>query len=229
MNSQKFEIHEGEGFFINSGVLHSAYRTGKIFKVHAVVFHSDLIGGNKFSVFHERYITPLLKGTNFFRLQKGCGNIKILSEVWEAFNHEKFGYEFEVRAGLSKFLVSILKNFPTAPKISLSEQRSTDRIKIMLTFIHENFQKAIDVKKIAASASISESECLRCFHKILDTTPGQYLRNYRLRKAEYFLSSSNENIADIAFSCGFQDVSYFTKIFREKNNITPSEFKKIRL
>ena len=54
LNAQKLKVHEGEGFFINSCVLHSAHRTGNNFKFHAIVFHSNLIAGNNFSVFHEK-------------------------------------------------------------------------------------------------------------------------------------------------------------------------------
>lgn len=227
VNSQKFELKEGEGIFVNSGVLHAAHKTEKSFRVHSMVFHADLIAGNDLSVFREKYILPLLRSAKFFVIDNDSELKKIFSKAWRVFEKEKFGYEFEIRELLSRILLMILKNAPVESKTSPAEERSIKRIKKMLTFIQENFSQAINVSHIAASAYISQSECLRCFHKILGTTPVKYLKNYRLRKAESMLTLTDESIADVASACGFQDISYFTKVFREKNKMTPSEYRSV--
>lgn len=57
--------------------------------------------------------------------------------------------------------------------------RNADRIKTMLQFIQEHYAEDISVEQVASSASISPSECLRCFHNMIGTTPNQYLRDQR--------------------------------------------------
>ncbi len=71
--------------------------------------------------------------------------------------------------------------------------RTERRMKIMLKYIAEHYANELRVEDIANSAMISESECLRCFHD----------------------SVCNSPINEIAEQCGFQDMSYFTKSFRE--------------
>ena len=77
----------------------------------------------------------------------------------------------------------------------------------------DNYGEAIDTAAIARSASVSQSECLRCFRATIDTTPIRYLREYRIEQAANRLANSQAFIADIAAACGFGDISYFSAPF----------------
>ena len=95
----------------------------------------------------------------------------------------------------------------------------------MLTFIREHYAEEIDTSAIAASAAISESECLRCFKKMLNTTPNRYLATYRLEQAEALLLHTNLLIAEIGAKCGFNEMSYFARAFRMKYGSTPRTYR----
>ena len=66
---------------------------------------------------------------------------------------------------------------------------------------------------------------LRCFRATIGTTPIRYLREYRIDRATNRLTNSQASIADIAATCGFQDISYFTKTFREMKGLTPKAYR----
>ena len=110
--------------------------------------------------------------------------------------------------------------------LSPKHLRDSERIKTMLQYIMDNYGEAIDTAAIARSASVSESECLRCFRAAIGTTPIRYLREYRIEQAANHLANSQASIADIAAGCGFQDISYFTKTFREMKGVTPKVYQK---
>ena len=57
-------------------------------------------------------------------------------------------------------------------------------------------------------------------------TPFEYLNDYRLLRAAEQIAGSNLRINTIAGSCGFNDMSYFSKLFRRKYELTPSEYRK---
>ncbi|MGM9640617.1 MAG: helix-turn-helix transcriptional regulator [Faecousia sp.] len=119
-------------------------------------------------------------------------------------------------------------NLPaTSRHPSEKAMRDGERIKRMLQFIHEYFGDELNTTNIAKSACISESECLRCFRGTIGTTPIQYVRQYRLQQVCQLLTSTQEKIADIAARCGFQDISYFTRIFRETRGMVPPEYRKL--
>ena len=81
------------------------------------------------------------------------------------------------------------------------------------------------LEKLAHSASISKSECLRCFRETLQTTPYRYLMDYRLSVAAKKLRETDDPVSAIAENCGFNQQSYFGKCFREKMGCTPSQYR----
>lgn len=231
-DSLRTPINSGDGFFVNTSVLHSAWNAADIknCRLHSVVFRADLIGGEIYSIFWEKYINPLLRNVKFLHLQRSeewqKKILEAINNAWQLCNEEGHGYEIHVREELSNIVLLLTEHLTASPAVSSSERRNEERIKSMLNFIHEHFAEQIDTDKIAQSASISESECLRCFHRIIGTTPIQYLREYRLRKAEKLLATTDIKISEVAIRCGIPEISYFSKIFREKNSLTPSEYRK---
>ena len=104
--------------------------------------------------------------------------------------------------------------------------RNADRIKTMLQFIQEHYAEDISVEQVASSASISPSECLRCFHDMIGTTPNQYLRDQRAQRAAELLCGTGLRVTEIAMQCGFQDASYFARAFRQVYGCGPTEYRR---
>lgn len=231
---EKYELKTGDGFFINTGILHGCWdpeKTGCRF--HSLVFHPRLVGGSGDSVFYGKYLMPLLQNHALeglcLRGEEPWQREALLriEEAWQACVREEPGYEFRVRSALSELTLGLVSNLPEQEKQAGSKAlRDSQRIKTMLRFIHDHYASELDTAAIAASAAISESECLRCFRSAIGTTPIRYVRQYRLRMSEQLLSATQMRIADISAGCGFPDVSYFTKTFRELKGCTPSEFRR---
>ena len=231
--NEKFILHEGEGFFINSGILHGAWdESSTDCRFHSLVFHPRLVGGSLDSVFYQGYLQPLLDNaaleitplSNSIPWQKSA--LEAIEDAWQNCSQEPDGYEFRVRSALSELIYLLHRHLPPSRQSSSEKSlRDAQRIKNMLAFIHENFSTELTTKQIAASAMISESECLRCFRSTIGTTPIQYVKQYRIQQAANLLLSTSGRIADIASGCGFQDMSYFTKSFREEKGCTPTEYR----
>ena len=68
----------------------------------------------------------------------------------------------------------------------------------MLSFINENYSRDISLNDIAQSASISKSEASRCFQSYLNTSPVNYLLNFRVQKAMQLLRSTEMTVEAIA-------------------------------
>ena len=99
------------------------------------------------------------------------------------------------------------------------------RIKKALLFIERNYAEPVTLEEIARSADVSPSTCLRLFKALLGTTPVHYLLEYRLQKAVKELRlRGSRTIAEIAYSCGFSDASYFDRCFQKKYGMAPSQY-----
>lgn len=233
IGSKTHIIGEGEGFFVNSGVLHDCRRIDQqdCF-LRSVVFHPRLVGGSLESIFYQKYVLPVTENRsvegmhlrNSIQWQKDA--MEEINRAWIACAQEHSGYELTAREALGQFLDIMRRHMPAVDaRPDAKEIRNWERIKHMLQFIHRRYGEEISTGAIAQSASVSESECLRCFRSTIGTTPIQYLREYRVGQAARLLGNTHIRIADIAAECGFQDVSYFTKTFREMTGVTPKIYR----
>ena len=182
--NRKAELRAGEGFFVHSGTLHGCWDTEKTAcKFHSMVFHPRLVGRSPDSIFHQQFVQPLLDHTGpelivlkpDFPWQKQA--LDAIEEAWQLCVQEKPGFPFRVRNALSE-LVWILhcQLSPAVAPVSSKALRDAQRIKTMLTKIHAHYGTELTTTAIASSASISESECLRCFRSTIGITPIQYLK-----------------------------------------------------
>lgn len=231
--SDEFIIKKGEGLFFNSGVLHAAWEyDSKEILFHSIVFHPRLIGGYEGSIFWEKYLDPLLadpslKALHFTRnisWQKEI--LRLIEDSWQAGYYEKKEYEFTVRANLSHIIALILsQNDPSKLPLSEKQLRDNQRMKLMLQYIEAHLADSIEITDIADTALISVSECLRCFKHSIGTTPIQYVKQLRIQRAAELLTYTTLSITEVAIECGFQEMSYFSKTFRQTHGCTPTEFR----
>lgn len=231
---EKYVIREGEGFFVNSGILHGCWdRENSACRFHSLVFHPRLVGGGLDSAIFQNYVEPLIQnqGLECIHLTRELPwqqtALRTIDAAWYACEQEPEGFEIEVRSQLSQLILQLWKHQPGVQKPSGTKvQRDGERIKRMLQYIHDHLEGELNTAAIAASAAISESECLRCFRSTIGTTPIQYVRQYRIQRAVQLLLNTRRSVADICAQCGFQDVSYFTKTFRELKGCAPGEFRR---
>lgn len=69
---------------------------------------------------------------------------------------------------------------------------------------------------------MSRSQLYRKMKAICDTSPSDYIRNFRLQKAKYLLENTDFNVSEVAFEVGFKDPSHFTKLYKEAFGVAPS-------
>lgn len=232
--NHKAHLYAGEGFFIHSGALHGCWDiecSGCRF--HSMVFHPRLVGGSPNSIFHQQFVQPLLEdpGPELIVLRPDVAwqeqALSAIEEAWQQCVQEQAGFPIRVRNALSILIWLLYSHIShSVSPASNKNLRDSQRIKAMLRYIHNHFASDITSAAIAAAASVSESECLRCFRNTIGTTPIQYLKQYRIRQSAKLLSETPDKISDIAVRCGFQDMSYFTKTFREQIGCTPTEYRK---
>jgi len=99
------------------------------------------------------------------------------------------------------------------------------RIEKVMEFIHTSFNKQISLGEAAKIASMTESAFSRFFKLRTGMTFIDCLTEVRLGHASRMLISTTKTIAEIAYSCGFNNISNFNRIFRKKKGCTPRELR----
>ena len=79
---------------------------------------------------------------------------------------------------------------------------------------------------MAEAAEMSPKYFCYFFKEMTAKTPVEYLNGYRIEKATKMLLNTNDSVTDVAYSCGFNDLSYFIKTFKQIKGITPAKFRK---
>jgi YesN/AraC family two-component response regulator len=84
----------------------------------------------------------------------------------------------------------------------------------------------LSVEDVAMEVAMSTTQLYRKLKALTGQSPNELIRNMRLDRASLLLKQNAGNIADVAYSTGFNNLSYFSKVFKEKFGVTPSEFLK---
>ena len=82
------------------------------------------------------------------------------------------------------------------------------------------------VESMSAHLCMSRVQLYKRMVSLTGTTPSEYLRTKRIKRAEELIHSDELNISEIAYTVGFNNPRYFTKYFQEAYGLTPSQYKK---
>lgn len=111
-------------------------------------------------------------------------------------------------------------------KIAHPKFESSDkRILQSLNHISENQSKVIRVDELADLSCMSIDHFIRLFKQEVGCTPAQFLIEKKMMKAKLMLASESVPIKDIAYSLGYDDVSYFTRMFKKHSGLTPLKYR----
>ena len=137
--------------------------------------------------------------------------IRILEQIKSA--QQYFAQRFE------KDKVFELKN---------DEQGENDEFKDQLvSLMEENYQNSEwGIDQISTSLCLSRVQFYRKVKAITGLTPVDLLRSYRLSKSVELLKTKQLTVSEIAYECGFSSPSYFTRCFKDKFGVSPSEYSK---
>lgn len=236
INDETITLSAGECVFINSGTLHSGMQisTSEDAVVCAVCFSPDLFTRNVQSSMYQKYFQPLFgKGVHGFKIDCGSAIGSGIHDTlcwFSEINKDMSGYELRVLSKVSNLWLDTVKYIdenliqPADDKENYSRQKET--IKILLSYVHENYAKDLSVDTLTSYAHISRSECFRCFNHYTGKTPFAYINDYRLSQAEHLLRTSSLSIIDVCLSCGFSSQSYFGKMFKRRYGISPSKYRR---
>lgn len=92
-------------------------------------------------------------------------------------------------------------------------------------YFHTHYADELSLKDIADAGTMSIAQCNRCFNKMLNVTPYEYLIQYRLQKATNLLKDATLNVTEISEIVGFNNVTYFTQAFKKVYGISPKKYR----
>lgn len=229
----KFLFPAGTGGMINSNVLHMTKPQAENIKTIQVlhIFDPSFIAGEHGSRIEKKYIVPIIAAPQLEIIalypdrqpQK-----KILDLIQNAFqfSEQEVGYEIRLRELLSEIWISLFALSHSILEEKHKNDKTNDKIKLMMIYIHEHYAEKFSVPELADAAYLSQRECFRVFRECLHMTPVEYITGYRLQMACQMLANSQDPITVISHRCGLGSSSYFGKVFRENVGYTPLDYRR---
>ncbi|MBQ7838896.1 MAG: AraC family transcriptional regulator [Lachnospiraceae bacterium] len=227
LNEENFHAKAGDILWVNQGILHGGTPTECVYECLVFDASALLMPG----ICH-RYIS-LLTGKKttirpFFSAEMTAVQT-LTNRLFENAQKECPGSELTTLGTLLELLGMIYeKQYYTAQTDnSLPDPDRIHVLKPVLEYIDQSYMHPITLDELAKLAGMSPRYFCRFFDAYIHRTPIDYLNYYRIERACYFLSTSSDSITELAYRCGFNDSSYFVKIFKKYKGITPKQYQKL--
>ena len=144
----------------------------------------------------------------------------------DALYHSALGYLLKPvdKQELDRIMKKALKLIEPSQSIDAGEREMsiTERARV---FILENYMRHISLEEIAKQKPVSTSYLSRVFKNETGSSVLDYLTSVRMRHACEMLIESKTSIADIALSIGYDDYTYFCKVFKKECGCTPLKYR----
>lgn len=198
----------------------------KIINEITIQFHRDLFDEKFLNRNQMSFIRTLFQRSSRGVLFSEATTLSIMPRLIQLPQKHGFDSVLELMSILHDLSTS--RNFRTLSDISFNTETlsyNSRRIEKIMAYLNNNFNEAItlgDAAKIAGMAQVSLSRFfkLRAGKTFIDT-----LNEVRLGHATRMLIDTTNSINEVAYKCGFNNMSNFNRIFKKKKDSTPKEFR----
>lgn len=236
INDRVFQPRAGQALFGNSNTMHTGHMEGgRDCRYVSITFHPRLLYGYQGSIIANRYAGPLtdsaaLPSVYFDHSQEWHGEaVGLLKDIIRSDRLRYDTYEMDIQMDLFRFWKLLyLHCCQNLEPETRAGQRHQERIRQMLSFIHENYQSDITLEDIAGQIHLCKSECCRVFKGYMMESLFEYLLKYRVEKSIPDVLEGRLTMTETALRAGFTDPNYFSKVFHRIKGSSPRAYRKER-
>ena len=235
VNFQTETVFAGDIVMILPGQLHSisGLDTYTMEYENILFLPSMLISGAP-DLCAENYILPLTKAelsTDTFLTPARSYYPEISScihEIDRLCSARPTGYQLAVKGWLFQFLFHLVCHQKEQTSFTRSQTKHLEKMKRILSYIEAHFSEPISVEKVAELTYYSKSHFMKFFKTYTGKGFTEYLNDYRLARAAEMLRATDLSLLEIAARSGFENLSYFNRMFKRKYGISPGKYRDIK-
>lgn len=226
-DEQTYELPAGTAVMINCGALHGGMPSDDCM-YECLVFDPALLTKTDFAGRTELQI--VLSGTGQLPpLHRTDMPLfwNRLADLFEAVAQKTIGTPLRVRGLLLECFGLLIDSGRIGTATDRTRvNRKTEQMKRVLARIERDYAENLSLNDLADEAGMSPKYFCHFFQQLTRRTPIDYLNDYRIEQACILLQTGNYSVTDTAFRCGFNDLSYFIRIFRKYRGISPGKYQR---
>lgn len=229
VNFNLYHVSAGSIIIVLPGHIHSISEIpGMKMEYENILFRCEMLRSMANDLCYDTFLEPLFtggipidshihSGTGFY--DEISSAIRQMDRLCETRPH---GYQLALKGYLFQLLFILISN-RRGQSLSSSEEKSLQKIKFIIRYVQEHYSEPISITQMAQLCHYSDSHFMKFFREHMETSFIRYLNDYRLTMAYRMLGSSRDTILEIAQRCGFENLSYFNRLFKQKYGVTPKE------
>ena len=163
------------------------------------------------------------------RFQSPQRAIDILRQMLREQEHPDSYSEDMILGQLRQLLLMLVRQNQAQPTPMRKPQglnNENEIIRRAQQYISQNVRRKLSVPVVAQNADVSASYLTSLFHKHLQISPGEYIRRIKLQESKQMIREGNMNFSEIANALQYSTIHHFSRQFKEKFGITPTEYAK---
>lgn len=233
IEEERYQVLPGDVIFIRPDCLHSmSGRKGEEVRFFAIDFRHTLLDSVFRDTIQRKYFDQLSQGAvvfpTFLRpVQEWQQRVyELLCGIRDCYRDGEMGYELLIKAKLYE-LWYLLYCHAKRPLKEETEGGSVrmELLKEIIAYLQENYAAQITLEELTERFHISDGHLCRLFKGVTRMTMTEYLNHYRVSQSTALLSETGMDIGEIAGRVGFNNISYFNKVFRRCMHMTPTEYR----
>ena len=148
----------------------------------------------------------------------------IFEKIYCEYKNKKNGYINLIRVYIAEIIITLLRKIQDFGKTKISESQKKLVIDV-IEYIENNYSIKINTEKIASKMFFNKNYISKLFKKETGVSINEFIIEIRLKEACRQIVSTDRNITDIAFDCGFSDIKTFYLKFKKYIGCTPKSYR----
>lgn len=225
-------VSSGDIIFILPGQLHSiSQKPDCSMEYENILLDPSMLTAGENDLCATQYILPLMEGqmasdiflTPVLPYYQDAANC--ISAIDRLCDIRPEGYQLGIKGWLFQLVFLLILNQKNRDSVSGSRTKSLQKLKTILKYVEEHYDETITVDEMAALAYYSKSHFMKFFKSHMGMGFIEYLNDYRLTIAARLLTTTDNNILEVASQVGFDNLSYFNRLFKRKFHDTPGHYR----
>ncbi|MBU0482762.1 MAG: AraC family transcriptional regulator [Proteobacteria bacterium] len=151
-----------------------------------------------------------------------------LESIFPYFLHESTHSKELLKLKFTEILLHLLESDEGGNFLFFLKNLFSQRKKDLVSVMEKNFAKPITVNEFARLSGRSLTTFKKEFQQLYKQPPKQWINQKRLARAYSLLSTAEKNVTEVCFEVGFENISYFSQLFKNRYKISPKELQKAR-